>query len=342
MNDQLEKDLRGLFASRASTMPANVSTRVRGISFEPRVGHRWSPKVTMGSLAGLAATTGTVVSVIVLGGAQPAFAGWTAAPTALSSAQGTSAYPNCQSQIMQSPVAAGTSGSDWAPVDTDTRGPYTVIVYQDGSADATCFNGPSFSVVNAESENGNGQRSQSNSVGFAKTGVSSTGTGSSTVSVGTLVGNDSDGVIQMTVSHLDLNSASGGPYTLVEGQIASGVTNVTLVRSDGEVIQATTGGGWLVAWWPGTVGISSAEVTTSSGQTSETFDTTSLPPLPADAPSCSGSSGPAKSARAALQRTAQRLKRPSRRSAWRLDRNAAHDLDLGASGPGAAGIGSIP
>jgi hypothetical protein len=292
MNDQLEKDLRALFASRASTVPADASTRVRGLSFHPRVGHRWSPKVTIGSLAGLAATTGTVVSVIVLGGAQPAFAGWTAAPTALSSDQSTSASQSCQSQIMQSPVAAGTSGADWTPVDTDTRGPYTVIVYQDGSADATCFNGPSFSVVNAESpENGNGQRSQSNSVGIDKGSSAGTGSGSSTVSVCTLVGNDSNGVTQMTVSHLDLDSASGGPYTLVEGQIASGVTSVTLVRSDGVAVQATTGGGWLVAWWPGTAGISSAEVTTSSGQASETFDTSTLPPPPAGAPSCSASSG---------------------------------------------------
>jgi hypothetical protein len=292
MINQLEKDLRDLFASRASTVPADASTRVRGASFHPRVGHRWSPKVTIGSLAGLAATTGTVVSVIVLGSAQPAFAGWTAAPTALSSTQGTSASQSCQSQIMQSPEAAGTSSADWTPVDTDTRGPYTVLVYQDGSADATCFNGPSFSVVNAESSgNGNGQRSQSNSVGIDRGSSAGTGSGSSTVSVGTLVGNDSNGVTQMTVSHLDLDSASGGAYTLVEGQIASGVAGVTLVRSDGEDVQATTGGGWLVAWWPGNEGISSAEVTTSSGQASETFDTTTLPPPPTGDPSCSASSG---------------------------------------------------
>ncbi len=291
MNDQLEKDLRALFASRASTVPADASTRMRGVRFHPRVGHRWSPKVTIGSLAGLAATTGTVASVIVLGGAQPAFAGWTAAPTALSPAQSTSASQNCQSQITQSSVTPGASSADWTPVDTDTRGPYTVIVFQNGSADATCFNGPSYSVVNAESENGNGQRSQSNSVGIERGGISSTGTGSSTVSVGTLVGNDSNGVTQMTVSHLDLNAASGGPYTLVEGQIASDVTAVSLVRSDGEDVQATTGGGWLVAWWPGTAGISSAEVTTSSGQTSETFTTTTLPPPPVGAQSCSGSTG---------------------------------------------------
>src|ERR1700677_4890870 len=100
MKDQLENDLCELFASCASAVPADAIARVRDVNFRPRTGHRWSPKVTVGSLAGLAATTGTVVSVIVLGGAQPAFAGWTAAPTAAPSpAQSTTASQSCPSQI---------------------------------------------------------------------------------------------------------------------------------------------------------------------------------------------------------------------------------------------------
>jgi hypothetical protein len=298
MNDQLENDLRELFVSRASAVPADATMRLGGVSFHPRTGRRWSPKVTVGSLAGLAATTGTVVSVIVLGGAQPAFAGWTAAPTVVSLDQSTTASQKCQSQIRQSSGGAGTSSADWTPVDTDTRGPYTVIVYQDGSADATCFNGPSFTVINSESvANGDGQQAQSNSVsvnkgsGGSSGSVSGGGVGPSSVSVDTLIGGNSNAVTQMTVSHLDLDSASGGPYTLVEGQIAPGVTGVTLMRNDGEGIQATTGSGWLVAWWPGSEGISSAEVTTSSGQTSESFDTTTLPSPSGGAQSCNSSSG---------------------------------------------------
>jgi hypothetical protein len=301
MNDQLENDLCELFASCASAVPAEATTRVLGVDFHPRPGHRWSPKVTVGSLAGLAATTGTVVSVMVLGGAQPAFAGWTAAPTTASPAQTTTASQSCPSQIEQSAMGAGTSPADWSPVVTDVRGPYTVIVYRDSSDDATCFTGPSFTVVNAASF-ANGQQDRSSSVSADKGSGESSGTasGPSSVSIGTLAGSDSDGVTQMTESHLDLDSASGGSYTLVEGQIASDVTSVTLARSDGDDVQATTASGLLVAWWPGSEGVTSAEVTTPSGQTSETFDTTTLPAPPAGAQSCSssvssaaGSSGPA-------------------------------------------------
>lgn len=305
MNDHLENELCELFASRASAVPADAIARLRGVDFHPSTGHRWSPKLTVGSLAGLAATTGTVVSVIVLGGAQPAFAGWTAAPTPASSAQSTTASQNCLSQVEQSPAEGGTSSAAWAPVATDVRGPFTVIVYGDGAGEATCFNGPTFTVVNtASSSSQNGQQSRSSSVSVNKGSGSSTGTakGSSSVSIGTLVGNISNDVTQMTESHLDLDSAGGGSYTLVEGQIASDVVGVTFVRSDGDDVQATTGAGWLVAWWPGNAGITSAEVTTPSGQTSETFDTTILPTPPSlscnsssgsSAGSSAGSSGPA-------------------------------------------------
>jgi hypothetical protein len=60
VNDQLENDLCELFASRASAVPAEATIGVRGVDFHPRAGHLWSPKLTVGSLAGLA-TTGMVV-----------------------------------------------------------------------------------------------------------------------------------------------------------------------------------------------------------------------------------------------------------------------------------------
>lgn len=282
MHEQLEAELGEFFTTRAATVPPDVAARLRSIDFNPRPARR-SPRVTVVSLAGAAAATGTVVSVMVLGGAQPAFAGWRAAPTQASSSQSATADQNCQAQITQSPAAAGTTAADWTPVATDVRGPYTVIVYQDGTSFATCFNGPSFTVMNAESPgNGNGHQSSSGSVHVGS--GSGAGSGTSSVAIGTYTGSDPNGVVQMTVSHLDLDAASGGPYTLVEGQIGSGVTGVTLVRGDGQDVVATTGGGWFVAWWPGTEDISSAQVTTPSGQTSETFNqgtmTSSPPALP--------------------------------------------------------------
>jgi hypothetical protein len=291
VNDQLENDLCELFASRASAVPAEATIGVRGVDFHPRAGHLWSPKLTVGSLAGLA-TTGMVVSVIVFGGAQPAFAGWRAAPSAASPAQSTTASQNCSSQIALSPATSDTSGADWTPIATDVRGPYTVIVYRNGSGDATCFNGPSFTVVNSASfPDQSGQQSRSSSVSVNTGSGESAGSasGSSSISVGLLIGNNSDGVTRMTESHLNLDSATDSSYTLVEGQIASDVTGVTLVGSGGNDVQATTGSGWFVAWWPGNEGISSAEVTTPSGQIAETFDTTTLPAPRGGAQSCSSS-----------------------------------------------------
>jgi len=72
-------------------------------------------------------------------------------------------------------------------------------------------------------------------------------------------------------------STSQGAYTLVEGQVASDVAAVTLVRSDGVDIQASTGNGWLLAWWPGPQDVTSAEITTPSGVTTQTLNTSPPP-----------------------------------------------------------------
>jgi hypothetical protein len=80
-------------------------------------------------------------------------------------------------------------------------------------------------------------------------------------------GNSSGSVSHLALTHLTANSQ--GPLTLVEGQIDESVTGVTLVLSDGEHVQATTGNGWLLAWWPGSLDATSAEITTASGTTSQ-------------------------------------------------------------------------
>ena len=110
---------------------------------------------------------------------------------------------------------------------------------------------------------------------------SGTGSGASSTIMGG--GSESGGITHMTVAHLD--SSSDGPYTLAEGQIQPDVTGVTLVRSDGTDVQATTGGGWFVAWWPGSQDVPSAEVTTPSGTTTEPLNLGSppSPPLPGTA-----------------------------------------------------------
>ena len=92
----------------------------------------------------------------------------------------------------------------------------------------------------------------------------------------------------MSVAHFD--SDSQGPYTVVEGQVANGVTGVTLLRSDGQTVQATTAKGLFIAWWPGDQTTSSAQVTTAGGVSTQSLDLHSAGP-PAGGPSTSTPAG---------------------------------------------------
>ena len=264
MNHKLEDDLREAFVLHASGMPAEVGERLRRTDYHPRT-RRISPRLTVGALAGAAATTVAVVSVVVLGGAPAAFAGWTASPTPAVSGQTATASSNCQTQLAalrNTPPAGG-----WSAVTTDIRGPYSLVIYQDGGATATCLTGPSLTAV-------------SSSDGDAQSGsVASSGSEAGGGSSSTMIGTSGSGSIEhLLVAHMA--SASQGAYTLVEGQVASDVTAVTLVRSDGVDVQASTGNGWFLAWWPGPQDVTSAEITTPSGVTTQTLNMNTLPPPP--------------------------------------------------------------
>jgi hypothetical protein len=278
MDQLLETELNEVFSSYASRIPADTAVRLRAVDYKPRTGHL-SPCLTVGALGGVAATAGTVISVVVLGGAQPAFAGWSASPTPATAAQLASADAACQAKFASAPASPGTATpSSWSAAVTDVRGPYTMAIFQDGSANATCFIGPSFTAVSF-----NDGSSHSMAVGSSTGAKPGQEEGGSASTVG---GIESGDITQLTESHLDLTG--DGPYTLVEGQIQPDVTGVTLVRSDGSDVQATTGGGWLVAWWPAAQGVTSAEVTTPSGVTNQTLNLDqSAPPVPP-----AGSNGP--------------------------------------------------
>ena len=86
----------------------------------------------------------------------------------------------------------------------------------------------------------------------------------------------------LSVGHLSIPSE--GPYTLVEGKVASGVSAVALVRSDGEDVQASLAGGLFVAWWPGSLDATNAQLTTASGTTTQPISTAALPAPAVPAP----------------------------------------------------------
>ena len=285
MNQQLESDLRHAFAVRVSGIPAETGERLRAVDYHPRTG-RIPARLTAGAMVGAAATTTAVVSVVVLGGSQAAFAGWSPSPATLVAAPAPGAGASCQARLAAAPTLPGVSaGGSWSAVATDVRGPFTLVIYENGDAYATCLTGPSITVVSQNASNG---ASMSGSMSVSQTGTQ-VGDGSGSVNraggrswaMVTGTGNDSTSgqLKNMVVAHLA--STSQGPVTLVEGQAGPGVTGVTLVRSDGEDVQTTIDNGWFLAWWPGTQGATSALVATPAGVTTEVL-TTPPPPPPAD------------------------------------------------------------
>lgn len=120
----------------------------------------------------------------------------------------------------------------------DTRGPFTFSIYADSRSSATCIKGPSFTSVS---------------------------------------GSMSSAPVSVPAGRIGLSSArqtdrGGQAYSFAQGRTGAGVTAVTLVLDDGSRVQATVQSGWFVAWWPGAHQVKAADVATSSGTTTQTFD----------------------------------------------------------------------
>jgi len=249
MNEQLETDLRRVLAQATAKVPADAIGRITSADYRPRTG--WlTPWRRAGTLGGVGVVGAGVATAVLLAGATPAFAGWTAMPERGHHAPSAAADSSCQSQLSALPTAPG---GQWSPVVTDVRGPYTLAVFEDSGVYGTCITGPS---MNEASVSGATGRSTSvNSSG------SSAGPGQrSASSSGGVYG--SSGIESSFQSHLD---SSSGPYTIMEGEVSSDVSGVTLVLQDGTDVGTTIGGGWFVAWWPNDEAAVSAQVTTPSG-----------------------------------------------------------------------------
>ncbi len=144
--------------------------------------------------------------------------------------------------------AAQACGQDLgSPVLTDSRGPYTASIYANSTSSDVCLSG-------------NGVSMSSSSTSLAPASVAA-------------------GQVQLAGG--GTRDSTGNALTLVDGRTGAGVTAVTIDRSDGSSVQATVDDGWYLAWWPGTVAATNAEVTTASGNSSVAFP--SAPALPAPA-----------------------------------------------------------
>ena len=136
-----------------------------------------------------------------------------------------------------------------SPALTDSRGPYAASIYANPTTSDVCLSG-------------NGVSMSSGSTSVAPASVAA-------------------GQIQLGGG--GTRDSAGNALTVVDGRTGAGVTAVTIKRSDGSSVQATVANGWYLAWWPGTVAATNAEVTTASGASTVAFPST--PALPA--PACS-------------------------------------------------------
>ncbi|MGZ4191001.1 MAG: hypothetical protein ACXVRW_00965 [Solirubrobacteraceae bacterium] len=249
MIEQLESELRSALRARADELPGGTGARVRARDYRPRT-RDLPPPVAAGALVAAAAAAAGVL-LVDLGPRTPeAFAGWTAAPTHASAAQVADAKGDCGSRLSdfstrsgKAMKAAGIKSlptiSQMTPVLTDTRGPFTFVIYSGpNGATGTCISGPSFTSLSTRS------------------------------------GGATEPPAGKIVASFEAHTAHAqDAYSFVEGHAGDGVTAATLILSDGSQVQTTIQNGWLVAWWPGSAAVTSARVTTASGTTTQHLET---------------------------------------------------------------------
>lgn len=133
----------------------------------------------------------------------------------------------------------------------DTRGPFTFSVYASNTSSATCISGPSFTAI-------------SGTMASSAPNVPAD---------------------QIMLSSQHQSNHGGQAFSFAEGRTGVGVTAVTLTLDDGATVQATVGGGWFVAWWPGAREIKSAHLATPTGAVTQTFNLS--PEIPCRNQGCS-------------------------------------------------------
>jgi hypothetical protein len=249
MIEQLESEVRSALRARADDLPSEARARVRARDYQPRT-RDLRPPVAAGALVTAAAAAAAVAFVDLGPSTSEAFAGWSRTPTHASTAQVADAKDACQSQRSSFSTGAAKAMkaarikdlptiSDMTPVLTDTRGPFTFVIYSGANgSNGTCISGPNFTSLSTRS--------------------------------GTVGGPPAGKIVGSFEAHTE---HAGDAYSFLEGHAGAGVTAATLVLSDGSQVQTTVQNGWLVAWWPGSADVTSAQVTTASGTTTQHLDT---------------------------------------------------------------------
>ena len=172
------------------------------------------------------------------GGASNAFAGWTPQPTTPTPAQLAAAEAYC----------AKNAPHPRLPLKLiDARGPFTIVVYSNGSSNDFCTIGPSFR----------------NASGWSTSPPV-------TVPAGRLF---------LWTDHTA--SVDGQAYGIMIARAADDVTAAKITLDNRAEVTATVQHGWAVAWWPGAHHLAAAALTTPTGTQTQTF-----PKYPCDVSNC--------------------------------------------------------
>ena len=177
--------------------------------------------------SGVVAVTvaGVLAAVLSLaGGASNAFAGWTPQPSAPTAAQLAAAKAFCARNVPTPGLPLKL---------TDTRGPFTFLVYSDGASNDFCTLGPSFR----------------NASGWSTSPPVAVPAG------------------RLYLWAEQTTTDAGKPYGFVIARAGDGVSAATLTLENGTEVTATVQNGWAVAWWPGTHQLTSARAGHSFGHT---------------------------------------------------------------------------
>lgn len=275
MNANFESELRAAFVQRASDVGSDSVARVREHRYRPtRRRTRARVAVAVSGLGAVAAALGVIAAG--LGSSSPAaYASWSSTPTQATVGQVAGAETACLFAL--STHVANSAGptfisdmSAWQFVIEDVQGPYVLVgltASQDGATnEATCLaptettwsHGPQI-IIDNEAGGGagfGGPITRNSSVQTTLTGGSISA--NSTPSSPNLIANPSIQTVETGV-------------TFVVGHAGSAVSAVTLEQSDGTNVVATVANGYYAAWWPSDATLTSAQVTSPSGITTETL-----------------------------------------------------------------------
>jgi len=241
---------RSTYAQSAAGLSLPSSARPATGERNTRVGLR-RMALAVDGLAGVVVTVATLLLVGFGSDTPRAFAGWSATPTASGANQLRRAREGCLPGL---PTSTGTGGvrylrrpgmpyipaGGWHIVLTDTRGPYTEILFvaARGAAELSCFTG---------------RLPRSGGLGGSFASRSPRPVPAGQVTVVSSGGRTTPPV------------EGSRQFSELVGRTGPGVTGVTLTLRDGTRVAATVANGWFLAWWPGPQGGTGMHVTTSKG-----------------------------------------------------------------------------